>query len=134
MNAPTPRGRRAGFARRGMTLLEVMMAMVILTAVLLGMGKFITSYARSASDGATMSVAADLVQDRIEYIKTTQPYSALSSYATIEATIPGHPNYTRETDVLRTNSASSDFTVVTVTVTHPTLLKPIAKTTVIAAF
>jgi len=133
MNASRPR-RRRWFARRGLTLMEVMMAMVILTAVLLGMGKFITAFAHTATDGATMSVAADLVQDRLEYIKTTQPYSALSSYAGIEGTIPGHPGYTRETDVQRTNSSSSDYTVVTVTVSHPTLQKPVAKTTVIAAF
>ncbi len=69
------------------------------------MGKFITAFAHTSSDGATASTAADLVQDRIEYIKTTQPYSALPTYAAIESSIPGHPGFTRETDVARTNTA-----------------------------
>jgi hypothetical protein len=80
------------------------------------------------------STAADLVQDRIEYIKTAQPYSALPTYAAIESSIPGHPGYTRETDVLRTNTSSADYTAVTVTVTHPSMLKPVTKTSIIAAF
>jgi prepilin-type N-terminal cleavage/methylation domain-containing protein len=51
---------------RGMTLIEVMIALVILTGALLGMGKFITSFSHATSDGALSSVASDLVLDRLE--------------------------------------------------------------------
>ena len=120
--------------RRGMTILEVLMALVILTGALLGMGKFITNFAHTSSTGAIASTAADLVQDRLEYVKTTAPYSALATYATIESAIPGHPGFTRETDVVRTNMAQTDYTTVTVTVTHASLTNPVSKTTIIGAF
>ena len=126
-----PPGR---FARRGMTILEVLMALVILTGALLGMGKFITNFAHSSSTGAIASTAADLVQDRLEYVKTTAPYSALLTYVAIESSIPGHPGFTRETDVVRTNTAQTDYTTVTVTVTQASLTNPVSKTTIIGAF
>jgi prepilin-type N-terminal cleavage/methylation domain-containing protein len=127
-------GRRRTRARRGMTLVELMVAMVMLTGVLLGMGKFITNFAHTASDGALSSTAADLVQDRLEYVKTTAPYTNLSSYAGIESAIPGHPNFTRETDVVRTNTTASDYTTITVIVSHPSLRLQVMKTTMISSF
>jgi hypothetical protein len=62
-------------------------------------------------------------------------YATLTAtYATTEGAIPGFPNYTRVTQVLRTNNASTDYTAVTVTVSHPSLSKPVKKSTIIAAF
>ena len=66
--------------RGGMTLIEVMIALVILTGALLGMGKFITSFSHATSDGALSSVASDLVLDRLETIKGSNSYAALDSY------------------------------------------------------
>ena len=127
-----PRGRAL---RRGMTLMEVMVAMVILTGALLGMGRFITSFQHSTSNNSLSSTATDLVVDRLETIKSNTSYVNLTAtYAAIEAAIPGFPNYTRVTQVLRTNTASTDYTAVTVTVSHPGLSKPVKKSTIIAAF
>jgi prepilin-type N-terminal cleavage/methylation domain-containing protein len=126
--------RRGWIARRGMTLMEVMVALVILTGALLGMGRFITSFSHATTDGALSSTASDLVLDRLEYLKATTPYTNLSSYAGTEAAIPGYPNYTRITQVLRTNTASTDYTAITVTVSHPSLAKSVKKTTIISAF
>ena len=41
-------------SRRGMTLIEVMIALVILTGALLGMGKFITSFSHAPLQAATL--------------------------------------------------------------------------------
>ena len=125
-------GRRR---RRGMTLIEVMIALVILTGALLGMGRFITSFSRTTSDGSMSSTASDLVLDRLEQIKAYTNYTNLATnFAGTEATIAGFPNFTRVTQVLRTNNASTDYTAVTVTVSNPSMLKPVKKTTIIAAF
>jgi prepilin-type N-terminal cleavage/methylation domain-containing protein len=121
-------------ARRGMTLMEVMIALVILTGALLGMGRFITNFSHASTDGALSSAATDLTLERLEYVKATTPYTNLVSYAGTEVAIPGYPNYTRVTQVLRTNNASADYTAVTVTVTHPSMAKAVKKTTIIGAF
>ena len=120
--------------RAGMTLIEIMVAMGILTGALLGMGRFITGFTHSAADGAMNSTASDLVLDRLEMIKASSPYSTIPTYATTESTIPGFPKYVRVTQVLRTNSAQADYTTVTVTVSHPALHVPVKKSTVISAF
>ena len=132
---PTSLGRvRIRTPRRGMTLIEVLMALVILTGALLGMGRFITGFSHATSDGTLTSTAADLVLDRLEYVKATKPYPNIPSYAVTEASIPGYPNFTRVTRVIRTNNARFDYTAVTVTVSHPSLSTPVKKSTIIASF
>lgn len=126
--------RRRWIPRRAMTLMEVMVAMVILTGALLGMGRFITSFSHSTADGALSSTASDLVLDRLEFVKASRPYANLPSFIATEVAIPNYPGFTRQTQVLRTNNATTDYTAVTVTVTHPSLSRPVKKTTIIGAF
>ncbi len=135
MNSNVSQKPAARRLRRGMTLMEVMVAMVILTGALLGMGRFITSFQHSTSNNSLSSTATDLVVDRLETIKASTSYATLTAtYAATEGTIAGYPGYTRVTQVLRTNDATTDYTAVTVTVSHPSLSKPVKKTTIIAAF
>ena len=120
--------------RSGMTLIEVMIALVILTGALLGMGKFITSFSHATSDGALSSVASDLVLDRLETIKGSNSYALLDSYNATELAIPGFTGYKRVTQVTRTLNATTDYKAVTVTVSNPGLNTPVKKSTIIAAF
>lgn len=120
--------------RSGMTLIEVMIALVILTGALLGMGKFITSFSHATSDGALSSVASDLVLDRLETIKGTTSYAGLDTYAVTENSITGFAGYRRVTQVLRTLDATQDYKAITVTVSNPGLSTPVKKSTIIAAY
>jgi prepilin-type N-terminal cleavage/methylation domain-containing protein len=127
MNVPNRR-------RSGMTLIEVMIALVILTGALLGMGKFITSFSHATSDGALSSVASDLVLDRLETIKGSTAYVSLDAYAVTESAITGFAGYKRVTQVTRTLDATQDYKAITVTVSNPALSTPVKKSTIIAAF
>ncbi len=120
--------------RSGMTLIEVMIALVILTGALLGMGKFITSFSHATSDGALSSVASDLVLDRLETIKGSTSYAALDAYAVTESAITGFAGYKRVTQVARTLDGTQDYKAITVTVSNPGLTTPVKKSTIIAAF
>jgi prepilin-type N-terminal cleavage/methylation domain-containing protein len=120
--------------RSGMTLIEVMIALVILTGALLGMGKFITSFSHATSDGALSSVASDLVLDRLETIKGSTAYASLDAYAVTETSIIGFAGYKRVTQVARTLDATQDYKAITVTVSNPALSTPVKKSTIIAAF
>lgn len=120
--------------RSGMTLIEVMIALVILTGALLGMGKFITSFSHATSDGALSSVASDLVLDRLETIKGSTSYATLDAYAVTELAITGFTGYKRVTQVTRTLDGTQDYKAITVTVSNPSLSAPVKKSTIIAAF
>ena len=120
--------------RSGMTLIEVMIALVILTGALLGMGKFITSFSHATSDGALSSVASDLVLDRLETIKGTSQYAALDAFAVTETSITGFTGYKRVTLVTRTLDGTQDYKAITVTVSNPGLSTAVKKSTIIAAF
>lgn len=129
------RRRRTTHRRAGMTLVEVIMSLVILSGALLGLGRFVTTYSHSTSNVATSSVASDLVTDRLETVKSFQKYANLeSTYAGTESSISGYPGFTRVTTILRVNSTSSDYKLVTVTVSNPAMPTAVKKSTAIAAF
>ncbi len=118
-----------------MSLIEVMIALVILTGALLGMGRFIGNFAHSSTDGFMLSQAADLCLDRIETIKADGDYTDLeSTYSGTESAIPSYPGFTRVTQILRTVNSTTDYKAVTVTVTNPAMAGSVKKTTIISAF
>lgn len=131
-------------ARRGMTIIEVMFAIVILAGVMLAMSRFGQAFTRAARDAANLAVASDLATARLEAIRGHTAYATLvSTYngttetpATSGANPPmtGHTGYTRTTSATRTVTDTTDFVTVTVQVNAAVLSKPLRKTAVIAAF
>jgi prepilin-type N-terminal cleavage/methylation domain-containing protein len=125
----TPRRPDAGF-----TLMEVLIAMVILSIMILGFqatfsGRLLSTV--HAEDRRT--VALQLAAERVRAVQLDPVYTALETrYETVEATLPGFPGYGRSTRVERTTTGG-DMTKVTVTVTHPRLPKPVTRTLVVAA-
>jgi prepilin-type N-terminal cleavage/methylation domain-containing protein len=125
-------------SRAGMTLIEVIVAMVLLTGALLSMGAFIARYANVTGSIARRSEANELVADRLEEVKGAVRYALVDSlYAKTEPTIVGHPGLTRQTLVTRTGGAAPslyDYKTVTVIVNGPGLKTPSKKTTIISVF
>lgn len=130
--------------RRGMTIIEVMFAIVILAGVMLAMSRFGQAFTRAARDSANLAVASDLAAARLEAIRGHTTYTTLvSTYngttetpATAGANPPmtGYTGYTRTTAAVRTQTDTTDFVTVTVTVSAAVLSRPLKKTAVIAAF
>jgi len=124
--------------RRGISLIEVLIALSILGGVLLGMGHFSVLFARTITEAGTRSTASDLVADRIEAVKTNGRYDNLeTTFNGTENAVAGFPRFTRRTLIQRIGGAASDsvdYKVVTVTVTAPRLSSPVKKSTVISNF
>lgn len=124
--------------RHGMTMIEVVIAMVLLTGCLLSMGTFVGRFAKATRLMNTRNTASELVADRIEDVKGAVRYSAIDSiYAITENSIAGTPGFTRRTLVTRVGGGGpdlDDYRIVTVIVTSPQLSAPSKKTTIIAAF
>lgn len=129
-------GRRA--PRSGMTLIEVIVAMVLLAGVLLALGQFSAALARTTGGARLTATATQLVGDRLETVKGAPRYSAIESlYVATETSLPGFQDFRRQTFVKRVGGQptdSIDYKIVTVEVTHPGLSRSVRKSTIIAPF
>lgn len=137
-------GRPGRMRRRaGMTIIEVLFAIVILSGVMLSMARFGQAFTRASRNAATLALASDLAAARVEMIKGHADYATIvasydadvetSADATANPSMVGSDGYTRTTRVVRTVSDTTDFVTVTVTVTAAELTAPVAKTVLIAA-
>lgn len=122
---------------RGLSLIEIMIAMVILTVVLLGMGRYMVDFSRTVRKSESRTVAVNLAAQRLSEIRASPNYTNLeTNFATTETSITGFPGYTRSTIITHTGGPrptyTNDYKVATVTVTGPGLSVPIRKTIVVA--
>jgi prepilin-type N-terminal cleavage/methylation domain-containing protein len=147
IHVPLRRARAArratrSLARRrdGMTLIEVIIATVILGGALMSLAGFVAKFAHTVSDADIRGIAAELAADRIETVKAATQYMSIDSlYARTEGrgTISGYPKFTRQTLVQRVGGGPTDlvdYRIVTVIVTAPPLRTPVKKTTIISDF
>ena len=126
--------RRAGFS-----LVEVIVAMTILTGALLGFAYVAQRFTRSNSDVLTRTLASELASARIEQIKGARTYATLVT--TYNGTVESWTGtstwsgFSRRTVVARTGpTATTDYVTVTVVVTGRALSPGLRRTTSIAAF
>ena len=132
--------RAAGVrSRAGLTLIEVIVALSILGGVLLGLGLFSTRLSQSTSTAKIRVEAAQLAAEQLELAKGQQRYGLVDSfYIASEASIAGHPGFTRQTWVQRVGGSpldTIDYKIVTTQVGHKQLAgATVRKTTVIAPF
>jgi prepilin-type N-terminal cleavage/methylation domain-containing protein len=133
--------------RRGFTLIEVMVALVILTVVALSLGRFVGNFSHAVGTSTVRTVATAVAAEQLEIIRasgnTTASYPTLvANFNGITVTgFPGYPNMVRTNRVVRTQTVGpvADYTTITVTVTEPTMttsgtaVVPVALTVVVAA-
>jgi len=123
---------------RGVTLIEVIIAMVILTVVLLGMGSFAVRFTRTVQQSDARTIAVALASQRISEVRSSPNYSGLeAAFNGTEATIAGFTGYARTTQIVLTGGPrptnNQNYKTVTVSVVAPGLPNPIRKTVIVAA-
>lgn len=128
------RRRRPARGRDGFTLLEVMVAMVLLSFMLLGVHAAITDrLVRETGTADKRNVALQLVAERIQTLHLEPVYGQIETrYAGVENPVTGFPNYRRTTTVRRTNTNGVDYKTITVTVER-TGIPAISRTITIGA-
>jgi prepilin-type N-terminal cleavage/methylation domain-containing protein len=119
--------------RRGFSLIEVMVALVILSIVLLGLGRFVASFLHTVGTTTTKTAATEAASGYMAAIQADPTYPLPAIYAGTVTGIGSYPNMKRVTTTTRVNSGGSDYTTVTVRVTEPTLRDTVNITTVVAA-
>jgi prepilin-type N-terminal cleavage/methylation domain-containing protein len=119
-------------SRHGMTLIEVMLAIVILSGAMLGLANFVRKFQHTTSDTSQQAMASNLATLRLEEVKGYRVYSTLiATYNGVSETFVGDPVYTRCNSCPTT---TNDYITVTVSVTGNNLPVTMKKTTIIAAF
>lgn len=121
--------------RRGFTLIEVMLAIVLLTIVLLSVTRYTGQYLHTVSTSTARTVAAEVARERIGLVDMDPSYTTLAAtWAGTQIGFPGYPRMTRVTTVSRITGATPprDYTLITVRVTEPTIGPAIDVTTVVA--
>ena len=135
----TPRPRAA--ARAGMTLIEVILAVVILSGAMLGLANFGRKFQHNTSESSTTTLASDLAMQRLEQVKGWRVYTTLvatfNGTSETFASDPVYRGFTRTTAAVRCSgcpTTTNDYITITVTVTGNQLPAVMKKTVIIAAF
>ncbi len=136
--APSVTTRRVARGNRdGFTLIEVVVASVILSTALLAMAGFTVRYQQTESKVRSFTKAQQLAGVRLEAVRSAVPYASIDSMAVTESLIPGYPGFVRVTEVTRTGGTPSDtvdFRTVTVRVSTPGSTQMVSKSSTVAAF
>ncbi len=129
------RAERAGF-----TLIEVVVALFIMTGVLLALGGFTAKFAASSSQTHMVVNANEMAARRLDAIRQQPTYASLDTLAGTDSVSPWTRadglTYVVTTSLRRTGSATDtvDYKTITVTVTQRAMKKVVSKTTIMAAF
>jgi prepilin-type N-terminal cleavage/methylation domain-containing protein len=124
-------------ARRGFTMIEVIVASVILGAALLAMAGFTVRYQQVDANARTLNRAQQAANERLETVRSARPYLSLDTMTTTESTVPGYPGYVRYTTVTQVGGEAADtvdYKIVTVKVKTPGVVRWATKTSIIGAF
>lgn len=121
--------------RRGFTLIEVMLAVVLLVIVLTSLARYTGQFLHTVSTSTIRTVAAEVARERISLVDMDPSYTTLAAtWAATETGFPSYPRMVRTTTVSRITGTTPprDYTIVTVRVTEPTMGQAIDVTTVVA--
>ena len=123
--------------RSGFTMVEVIVASVILGAALLAMAGFTVRYQQVDASARVVNRAQQAANERLERVRTAIPYLSLDTMATTESSVAGYPGYTRQTIVTHVGGGAIDtvdYRVITVRVTTPGIARTVSKSSMVGAF
>ena len=126
-----------GLRRAGMTLVEVIVAMMLLVTVILVLGSFSAQFAQATGQAHLIILANELAATRLDAARQQPTYAAIDSLAHTDTVKADFSAYAVKTQMLRIGGGPTDtvdYKLVTVTVTHPAMRKSVTKTTAVAAF
>ncbi|KPJ90517.1 MAG: hypothetical protein AMS18_10665 [Gemmatimonas sp. SG8_17] len=120
----------------GFTLVEVLMALVIISTVLLALGGTTGSFLHIVAAGDRNASALQLADSRIDQIQMDPNYGGLdTTYAGTESGFASLPGFTRTTTIVRIGGLgqATDHKKITVTVQGPGLPHPVSRSITVAA-
>jgi type II secretory pathway pseudopilin PulG len=126
-----------GLSRKGMSLVEVIVAMMLLVGVVLVLGGFSAQFARATAQAHLIVLANELAATRLDAVRQQPSYSAIDSLVRTDTVKADFSSYAVRTQMIKIGGGVTDtvdYKLVTVTVSHPAMKKIVSKTTAVAAF
>lgn len=126
-------------SRDGFTLVEVVVALLLLSVVALSVGAATTRLSSSSARDGQVMTAIDLANERLNRAQGDPSYASLEArYAGTESTLPSFPGLQRVTTVQRVVQAMPDgrqldYKVIEVTVSGAGLAAPVTRRTIVGA-
>ncbi len=123
--------------RKGMTLVEIIVAMMLLVGVVLVLGGFSAKFAQATAQAHFVVAANELASTRLDAVRQQPTYAAIDSLVRTDSVKADFSTYSVRTQMVRVGGGvldSVDYKMVTVTVKHPAMRKIVTKTTAVAAF
>jgi type II secretory pathway pseudopilin PulG len=120
-----------------MTLVEVIVAMMLLVGVVLVLGGFSAKFAQASNQAHLVVLANEIAASRLDAVRQQPNYAALDTLVRTDSVKADVSWYGVKTQKVRVGGGvtdSVDYKIFTVTVTHPAMKKTVTKTTAIAAF
>jgi type II secretory pathway pseudopilin PulG len=124
-------------ARDGFTIVEVILAVVLLSFVVMGFQAATGTIIHHAARSDRQAVAMQLAEDRLDWIRMDTRYGSLRAlYEEEETAVDEYPGLVRTTTVVRTlrtlETGVLDYHTITVRVDGPGLRSPVTRTIVVA--
>ncbi len=122
--------------RKGFTLIEVLIALVILVIVTTTFARFAAYFSRGMANSSIRVIGVGVAADRLELIRADPRYNQLTALYQGDTTgFSGYPTMKRSTIVVRDRSGNParDFTTITVRVTAPAMRDTVSITAIVAS-
>lgn len=123
--------------RRGISLIEMMIAMVMLVIIVTTFGRYMAQFQSGTTRSTALTVAASVAKERLELVRADPRYFTLTtlygSGGGADTTgFPGYANMRRITTTARdqTGTPARDRTTITVQVTWPGMKDTVRLSTV----
>ncbi len=116
----------------GLTLLEILVAVILFTTAMLIGASSIVDFVRQAGFSEVRAQAAEFALQEMERVKL-KPYEGIVAIA--PAPVPEAPEFIRAVDVAITGTDPADlyaYRIITVTVTPPAGIDPVRVSTAVA--
>ncbi len=126
-------------SREGFTLIEIMIAIVMLSVAILGLAASSSKMLEPTNSAENDFIALEHVQDRLAEVRLDPRYGLLDSlYATTDSPLVGLPGAVRVTTFARTQDVQPsgkvvDYWTVVVTVRGGRVSAPVMRSLIIAA-
>lgn len=118
----------------GFTLIEVLIALTMLTVVVLAMGAATGRFVHTVAVSDRQAAAHQLAHDRVAAVQLHPNYATIdATFSGTETSFPTLTGFTRTTVVTTVVDTQNNFKRITVTVNGPGLLQPVARTVSVAA-
>jgi prepilin-type N-terminal cleavage/methylation domain-containing protein len=123
--------------KRGMSLIEIMIAMVMLVIIVTTFGRYMASFQSGTTKSTAITVAASVAKERLELVRADPRYFTLTTLygagsGSDTTGFPGYSTMRRLTITTRdqTGTPARDRTTVTVQVTWPGMKDTVRLSTV----